>query len=439
MSKILVDFSKTQGKIKPMHAVNNGPVYKWQPDLRITNIDHYKAVGHPYARLHDTCTTDSYGREFGVDVHRIFSNFDADPEDPASYIFADTDHYLKVIDSVGTKIYYHLAATIEHTITKLGTLPPKDFKKWAVICEHIIRHYTEGWANGFYYDIEYWEIWNEPDLDPDDATHKRCWGGTKAQFFEFYNVVAHHLKTTFPHLKIGGPAIAFHLDYAEEFLAQVTTPPDFFTWHRYHTNPEAIMDRAVKIRALLDKYGFTQCESHLNEWNYMRNFAGDAYLYSRRTIKSLKNAAFTASVMSAGQKAPLDMLMYYDARPCGFNGMYSTDFVCDRLKGYYSFYAFGKLYRMGEQVYSSDDENIYTCAAKGEDSSGIMITHYNDDDNAEAKTVTLEVSGSSAATATLYLLDNDHDLEAVETLDIKGDTTITLNMPNLTLYYIEFK
>ena len=46
---------------------------------------------------------------------------------------------------------------------------PKDFKKWAVICEHIIRHYTEGWADGFFYDMPYWEIWNEPDLDSDSA------------------------------------------------------------------------------------------------------------------------------------------------------------------------------------------------------------------------------------------------------------------------------
>ncbi len=28
-------------------------------------------------------------------------------------------------------------------------MPPKDFKKWAVICEHIIRHYDENWANGY--------------------------------------------------------------------------------------------------------------------------------------------------------------------------------------------------------------------------------------------------------------------------------------------------
>ena len=40
-------------------------------------------------------------------------------------------------------------------------------------------HHNEGWADGFNYGIEYWEIWNEPDFDKDDASNKRTWGGTK--------------------------------------------------------------------------------------------------------------------------------------------------------------------------------------------------------------------------------------------------------------------
>jgi hypothetical protein len=55
-----------------------------------------------------------------------------------------------------------LGASIEHG-EKKGTYPPQDYAKWARICEHIILHYTKGWANGFHYDITYWEIWNEPD------------------------------------------------------------------------------------------------------------------------------------------------------------------------------------------------------------------------------------------------------------------------------------
>ena len=121
----------------------------------------------------------------------------------------------------GTKVFYRLGSKIEHTSKKYGTLPPPDFQKWAEICEHIIRHYTEGWANGYHWDIEYWEIWNEPDLhEPDTPKEfKAAWGGTIEQFHELFRITAKHLKSCFPHLKIGGLALAFREKWADDFLA----------------------------------------------------------------------------------------------------------------------------------------------------------------------------------------------------------------------------
>lgn len=182
MEQITVDFSKVTGKIKPMHSVNNGPVYKFAEDQRITNIEAYRAAGIPYARTHDASFYATYGGEHIVDINMIFTDFDRDPTDPDAYDFVLTDEYMRVIEAGGAKPFYRLGSKIEHWKKKYNTLPPKDFYKWAVVCEHIIRHYNEGWANGFYMNIEYWEIWNEPDLDPDDAIHKRCWGGREISF-----------------------------------------------------------------------------------------------------------------------------------------------------------------------------------------------------------------------------------------------------------------
>ena len=443
MEMMRVDFSKSCGAVKPMHAVNNGPVYKFAEDQRITNIDSYLAAGIPYARTHDAAFYATYGGEHTVDIHAIFPDFDADPENPESYDFVLTDEYLKVIEFAGTKTFYRLGSKIEHWKKKYGTLPPKDFHKWAVICEHIIRHYTEGWANGFQMDIEYWEIWNEPDLDPDDATHKRCWGGTKAQFFEFYDIAAKHLKKCFPHLKIGGPAIAGNLEWADEFLAQLKAPLDFFSWHIYASVPEKIVARAEKVRTLLDKYGFEKTESILNEWNYVRGWTGDDWLYTLRMEKGLKGAAFIAAVMSECQKSSVDMLMYYDARPCGMNGMFSTDFVCDCLKGYYPFRMFNELYKLGESVEVKNGGDIYGCAARSEKSAAVMLTHYDDDDATEAKTVRVEMRGFNAESgvrAKFYLLDQDRDTELVKEEIFSGDVfTAFVNMQNFSTMLIQLE
>jgi hypothetical protein len=41
-------------------------------------------------------------------------------------------------------------------------IPPRDHDHWADICINIIRHYNEGWANGFHLNLDYWHIWEEP-------------------------------------------------------------------------------------------------------------------------------------------------------------------------------------------------------------------------------------------------------------------------------------
>ena len=415
MKTVSVNFAKPVGAMKPMHAVNNGPVYKFASDQRITNLPAYQAAGIPFARTHDAAFEKNYGGEHTVDVIAIFPDFDKDPEDPASYDFCLTDEYLKVIRLAGTEPFFRLGNKIEHWPKKYGTLPPRDFKKWAVICEHIIRHYNYGWANGFEMGIRYWEIWNEPDLDPDDSPNKRNWGGTEKQFFELYDVAAKHLKAAFPELKIGGPALAGNMGWAKRFLTQLEAPLDFFSWHIYSRDPNAVAEKAVAVRKMLDEAGYPETESILNEWNYVSGWNGEDWIRSLKAEKGLKGAAFTASTMCACQKTPLDLLMYYDARPCAMNGMFCTDFVCECLKGYYPFVMFNTLYRLGAEVESHGDDGGWVCAAVGKGEAAVMVSRFTDDDQAAAETFRLEISGLPAKTvrAAYYLLDQERDLELV--------------------------
>lgn len=416
MNNIYIDFSEKTGVVKPMHAVNNGPVYKFSADQRITNIDTYREAGIPYARTHDASFYATYGGEHTVDISAVFPDFNADPYSADSYDFVITDEYLKVIEYAGTEVFYRLGSKIEHWKKKYGTLPPKDFQKWAVVCEHIIRHYTEGWADGFKMNINYWEIWNEPDLDPDDSTHKRTWGGTKLQFFDLFEVAAKHLKSCFPHLKIGGPALSGNLEWGEDFLTEMqrrNVPIDFFSWHCYGYEPDYVAEKAEAVRAILDKCGYKDTESINNEWNYVRDWVGDAWVYSLKSEKSLKGASFIAGTMCVGQYSSMDMLMYYDARPSAMNGMFNTDMVCETLKGYYPFKMFNELYKLKNAVKVDCDKDLYACAATDGDKSAIMLTHFNENDDTEAKEIRLNVSGYEALSelkVKYFVLDESNDL-----------------------------
>ena len=383
MQMIHVDFSKPVRQIKVMNAVNNGPI-RARSDQTSGNFMDYKAIRIPYARNHDAAFCASYGGEHTVDISAVFPNFDADPDDPASYDFVLTDNYVRTTLEAGTETFYRLGSKIEHNIKKYGTLPPKDPHKWCVICEHIIRHYTEGWADGMKNAITYWEIWNEPDLDPDDSTNKRCWGGTKAQFFDLFAMAARHLKYCFPNLKIGGPASAGNEEWAREFLAEMSVRRihlDFFSWHIYMDEPIKLYDKAVRMREMLDRYGYTETESICNEWNYIKNW-DTKFEYSVTQIHGVKNAPFAARTMSLCQDGPVDMLMYYDARPSTFNGLFSL-YNYELLPAYYVYGMWADLRELGTEVTAEGmGEGVTVTAAKDENGrGGLMIAAYCDDDS----------------------------------------------------------
>ena len=140
--KLFVNPDKIIGEIKPMNAVNNGPVYTDNADQNLTNLPYFKEANIPYARTHDSSICYDYGGEHTVDIINIFPDFDADPYSPESYDFTLTDMYLDNIARSGARVFYRLGNKIEHWPKHYGIMPPKDFKKWAVICEHIIRHIT---------------------------------------------------------------------------------------------------------------------------------------------------------------------------------------------------------------------------------------------------------------------------------------------------------
>jgi hypothetical protein len=293
--------------------------------------------------------------------------------------------------------------------------------------------------------MEYWEIWNEPDLFWSTGSTSPTWGGTQAQFFEFYHVAATHLKECFPHLKIGGPALAFDLVWAEQFLAQLKAPLDFFSWHVYQHNVEGMLNMAARVRELLDRYGYTETESILNEWNYVLGWDNDNIVYSHDVRGKIKGAAFSAAVMSACQYSSVDMLMYYDARPNEFwNGMFDDTVIGRVLKGYYPFPMFNSLYRLGTCVSATADENgAYVCAARNDDEAAILVTHFNDDDNTAPKSFRIDLAGfggANGADLELFLLDETHNCDSVAKATYYSDRySLELSFPNFTSYLIKIK
>ena len=374
-----------------------------------------------------------------VDVANIFPLVHADPEDPRNYEFGFTDHLLRELDKAGVKPFYRLGCTIENYHPSIGSrrsIPPTDPHKWAVICEHIIRHYNEGWADGYRMDIEYWEIWNEPDNEP-VAAENPMWKGTMEEFFTLYEITANHLKGCFPHLKIGGYAscgfyeilntaaaahsgvssrTGYFIEFFEKFLAHITTeghraPLDFFSWHSYAGIQENIRFAAY-AREMLDKYGFTETESILNEWN--------PGIHRRGT---LADAAYIGSMMVALQNTSVDLLMYYDGSfESSYGGMFNP-LTRTPFKAYYAFFGFGQLYQLGYQY------PVEGAEADGRMSDTVYVLAAGNTDATERAVLLFNLGGETTVTApdgewTIRVLDGDHDLAPVG--DVRGGESVSV-------------
>ncbi len=415
--KLSFDLKQNLGPVRPLHGVNNSPV------VLNGSIPTFREAGIPYMRTHDTAF--AFGGSRYIDIPNIFPNFDADETDPASYDFAFTDAYLASVVASGTKILYRLGVTIENNfaIKAYHIHPPKDYAKWARICEHIIRHYNEGWADGYHYGIEYWEIWNEPENPP-------MWTGTREQFFALYATAANHLKATFPAIKVGGYAgCGFYavtnpdtsdffksfVTFFDEFLAYITSPAtraplDFYSWHIYTKDPTVIAAHAAYVRRKLDEHGFGSTEHFLDEWNRIESNTPEAY----EEMQSEKGASFVAEALAVLQASGVDKAMYYDATPtrryCGlytFPGLRPT-------KTYYTLSAFNRLYRLGRCVGVEVDaaHHISAMVATGE-SGGIAVLLANYAET--AATVSLSLKGLSPDTVfAVTLTDATHTFEKIE-------------------------
>jgi hypothetical protein len=402
MAHVTVDFDRVLGKIKPMHATGQPPFSGGFLSFDFSAMEYLQQAHMPYSRLHDV--GGAFGGNRFVDIPNLFRDFDADENDPASYDFAFTDVLLEAMAKYDLKPIFRLGVTIENQahIKAYRIHPPKDYGKWARICEHVIRHYNEGWANGFHYGIEYWEIWNEPDNGHTVETNQ-MWTGTAQQYYELYDVTARHLKACFgDSIKVGGygacgmnglfyhpekygldiPKVEIDWRYEKdtyrvefflgfvEYIRTHNSPIDFFSWHCYKGVREAIaMD--TFIHNVLSANGYGDLERQLNEWNNSTRAENHGKSHS---------SAAVAAMMCTMQHSHTDMLCYYDSRiTASTYGGFFAPLTHKPLCTYYSFKAFGELYRIGtEAACSWDEKDLCVLAAVSDTEKAVLVVNFSE-------------------------------------------------------------
>jgi len=440
---VKADFTKSVGKINPkLHSSNAAP------NLSNRGISNQTAMFermHFYSsRTHDWALWNAGERM--VDTHFVFPLMHLDPADPRNYYFAPTDEMIDGAREAGMKVFYRMGTSIEHSGKRhFNTLPVEDYEKYAEVLAGIVRHYTQGWADGFHYDMEYWEIWNEPDCGP------VMWNETLDDFIRFFVIVYKRLKKEFPELKFGGPAQCW---FNQEFFSKLCDAckaagfePDFISWHCYTNDADNLIEQPAAARKFLDDRGFKNTEIIINEWHFITSWWGLHHHVTQQRFEhnilgdvsmfGIESAAFNLAVLCGWQATPLDQGFYYGAAPYGTWGWYTPTRALN--KNYYSMVMFGDVTanyteRMESQAVSM---NFYSLAALSEDGKKgcLLVVDYGGDNSTVAVKLNTAVKPQNI---TVLALDSKRDMVPAEFVVNGDEITIVKVQPGSAAFSVKF-
>jgi len=383
-----LDTTSPPVEVRTVHGVNGAGVSgNYWLDLTPW-LRHWRV---PMVRLHDA-TFDAHDT---VDLHHLFPDPSADPDDAGNYRFELTDLLLTHLREAGLEIYFRLGESIEHQpLLTWNTQQRWDVGILARVCANIVRHYNQGWADGHHWGIRYWEFWNEPH-------GPKNWDGTPKEFFERYTAVARAVKQVDPNVRIG--TAGFGIGFVEpesawgQGLVRLATegvPIDFVSWHAYLCDWATLVSSSRAVRELLDRIGLQDAESHLGEWGFRpvhgpdgtRNifaaYRGGRYDHVARLTAEMSGPSGLAHVLGCLlllQELPVDLAQYYTANTSPRWGLFDASGQPTR-RGL-AFDIFAELLRVGASRWplNTDRDDLVVSAFRLDGGLRVLVASLSED------------------------------------------------------------
>jgi len=437
-----VDCSKEIGRIRSFAHVNGGPLQGKldRQTFKVIYLDfsnQYMELGIESVRKHDFSMffdVKEQKMKAGGDMSTIFPDYSKDPEKEESYNFKYCDKAIKSSRDIGIETFFRIGESWGRDEDKHP--PPPDFDKFANAAAHIVRHYNFGWANGFYYNIKYWEIWNEP------GGSKFWYGGTPEQYFQLYEKTARAIKEVDKNLTVGGPgntpADTLSKKWGYGFLKYVkenNVPLDFYSWHIYTSRPLEVLQVSKDVRKMLNEIGLNNVESIITEWNQAEFLPSPPGTFKRRPnhrefFSSIYNAAYTAAVLIHLQDTDVIFAHRYRGDAGGM-GLFEYD--GSYRKPAYAYKAFREMIKHPVRLELKGLEDLpegFTAIAgisEDKNSIALLISDYREGKNPYmVKLFNLPFTETSLIIER-YILDEKKNLDLVELKSISRSNELILN------------
>ena len=301
-----VHFAEEFGRIAPIHGVNNGPLIRnaWEIEdcqqiwYSSNYTDEYNKMQIPSSRTHGEGPGDMnriwiHSDEDGVPVYEGY-----DPLNLSNYNFTETDQRVQAtMATTHTSVYWRMGyskAFPAYENCSDWRSPPDNFTVYAQAAVQVLKHYRQGWNDGFYFDsFDVVEVWNEPYLSD-------WWSGTADEYFELYHAVNSAVTNEFGDeidvvaaITLGDVDDGFSHRFME--LAQQNNEPiDAVYLHLYRINPSQttyiFTHETESVGVFMSQYGYSESTPvYITEWNrnipiYAHSPSSQAYLTSVLTI-----------------------------------------------------------------------------------------------------------------------------------------------------------
>jgi hypothetical protein len=195
--------------------------------------------------------------------------------------------------------------------------------------------------------------------------------------------------------------------------------------------------KAGKVRELMNKYGFPNAESILDEWSYFpgnwnlmpfdaKNVVDPRYVDGvAQEVQGVAGAAFDASTLIQLEDSTVNIATFYEGNTALLFGLFNEHGVPE--KTYYTFQAFKSLLETPERVATggSDLSGLAAIAGLSQDKSQATLLISNYGTQCSRYNIRLDnLPWKEGVTYEKYVLDKNHDLELVKTQTLAGASVI---------------
>lgn len=343
---------------------------------------------------------------------------------PGQWRFKEMDTMLKSIFDAGAEPLLGVIgfpAGVEHRLDSENKIAQADWAEYARFAAGAVKHYNVDHALGPDRKIRYWELWNEPNDEPEGKFQSR------AQYAEFVRTVAAAMKKVDPTVKLIGPVhswsdlgpdgwVAFGAKELGQYL-------DILCWHDYGGGP----DQSDADRMAWPRQHYGTNVSGVLSGGSERQFVGpsgkkfgaaiteynmawqDGPPEYKAKFHSAYNATYIGTALVRAMRSNLDLFCFYVFTQAGRNQLGLVDNVT--YKPYKPFYVF-PLFSSHMGTWKLKTEGEYPgleLIATGKKDGAITIFVVNSTASAQTATVTLAGAKQANGKARVWTVDDQHN------------------------------